>query len=288
MTLLATGPRPPATSLVQPLRLGQMEVWRLQDGQLSLEASLLSGISPEEAKRMLGGKDAAVTPVNAFLVRLQGNTILVDAGAGKAPDEDTGHLAEQLAAAGVAPSAIDLIVITHFHFDHIGGLVKPDGTRAFPRARLLVPKREYVFWIENPALLPERLRDRAPKLKALFDTYEKGGAFHAFNDGEPLAPGLRAIPATGHTGGHTIYAFTSEGQELWCIGDLIHFGAVQFQQPEAGVSFDLDAGRAIQSRQDLFRQAAKAKIVLAGAHLPGLLRIESRGAGFQQVPVPLP
>jgi glyoxylase-like metal-dependent hydrolase (beta-lactamase superfamily II) len=265
-----------------------MEIWQIQDGRISLEASLLTGISPAESKRLLGGKDAAATPVNAFLVRLQGKTILVDTGAGKAPDEDTGHLAEQLSAAGVAPSTIDLIVITHFHFDHIGGLVKPDGTRAFPRARLLVPKREYAFWIENQALLPERLRERAPKLKALFDTYEKASAFHAFEEGELLAPGLRAIPAAGHTGGHTIYAFTSAGQELWCIGDLIHFGAVQFQHPEAGVSFDLDGKRAIRIRQDLFGQAAKTKAVLAGAHLPGFLRIESRGEGFRQVPVPLP
>ncbi|WP_257311022.1 MBL fold metallo-hydrolase [Geothrix fuzhouensis] len=290
-TLLLPGtamtPSAPANaSRLVSLRLGQLQVWKLQDGRIPLAASLLKGIDAAEAKRMLGGKDAADTPVNAFLVRMPGHTVLVDTGIGKDPEEDSGHLAEQLAAAGVAASDIDLILITHDHFDHIGGLLKADGTRVFPKAVLRVARREHAFWTEDPARLPERLRDRAPRLKALFGVYEKAGAFRPFEDGEELAPGLRAIPAHGHTGGHTVYAFSSEGRELWCIGDLIHFGAVQFQHPEVGVAFDLDGDRAVKVRQELFREAARRKAVLAGAHLPQLVRITPKGAGYEAVPVP--
>jgi len=277
---------PTNTSRLEPLRLGQLQVWKLQDGRISLAASLLKGLEPAEARRMLGGKDAADTPVNAFLVRMPGRTVLVDTGIGKDPDEDSGHLTEQLAAAGVAPSDIDLILITHDHFDHIGGLLKADGTRAFPKAVLRVSRREHAFWTEDPSRLPERLRDRAPKLKALFGVYEQAGAFRPFEDGEELAPGLRAMPAHGHTGGHTVYAFTSEGQELWCIGDLIHFGAVQFQRPEVGVAFDLDGDRAVKIRQELFREAARRQVVLAGAHLPRLVRLTAKSQGYGAVPVP--
>jgi len=276
-----TTPKP-----LEPLRLGQLQVWRLQDGHIALAASLLKGIEPAEAQRMLGGQAAADTPVNAFLVRMPGRTILVDTGIGKDPDEDSGHLAEQLAAAGVAPADIDLVLITHDHFDHIGGLLKADGTRAFPKATLRVARREHELWTGDPSRLPERLRDRAPKLKALFGVYGKAGAFRPFEDGEELAPGLRAIPAHGHTGGHTVYAFTSEGQELWCIGDLIHFGAVQFERPEVGVAFDLDGDAAVAVRQELFREAAHRKVVLAGAHLPKLVRIAPKGQGYEAVPVP--
>jgi len=276
-----TTPKPLA-----PLRLGQLQVWRLQDGHIPLAASLLKGIEPAEAQRMLGGRDAADTPVNAFLVRMPGKTVLVDTGIGKDPDEDSGHLAEQLAAAGVAPSDIDLVLITHDHFDHIGGLLKADGTRAFPKAVLRVSRREHEFWTGDPSHLPERLRDRVPKLKALFGVYGKAWAFRPFEDGEELVPGLRAIPAHGHTGGHTVYAFSSEGQELWCIGDLIHFGAVQFERPEVGVAFDLDRDAAVKVRQELFREAARRKVVLAGAHLPKLVRIAPKGQGYEAVPVP--
>ncbi len=276
---------PTTVARLEPLRLGHLQVWKLQDGRISLAASLLKGTDPAEAWRLLGGQDAADTPVNAYLVRMPDRTVLVDTGMGKDPEEDSGHLTEQLAAAGVTPSDIDLILITHDHFDHIGGLLKADGTRAFPRAVLRVSRREHAFWTEDPSRLPERLRDRAPKLKALFGVYEKAGAFRPFKDGEELAPGLRAMPAFGHTGGHTAYAFISEGRELWCIGDLIHFGTVQFQRPEVGVAFDLDGDRAVKVRLELFREAARRQVVLAGAHLPQLVRLTPKGEGYEAVPV---
>jgi glyoxylase-like metal-dependent hydrolase (beta-lactamase superfamily II) len=261
-----------------------MKVWALQDGQIDLELALLKGIDPVEAKRLLGGKEAAVTPVNAFLVRLPGKVVLVDTGAGETPGEETGHLTEQLAAAGVLPDDVDMILITHYHFDHVGGLLKVDGTRAFPKARLCVPRAEQTFWFQDPGTLPERLRSRVPKLKAAFAAYEIAGAFRVVEDGEDLGSGIRAVAAPGHTGGHTTFVFASAGQELWCIGDLIHFGAIQFQHPEVGVAFDLDGAKAVQARRELLRRAARSQAVLAGAHLPRLVRVKAEGAGFVATP----
>ncbi len=94
---------PTNASHLEPLRLGQLQVWKLQDRRIPLAASLLKGIDPADARRMLGGKDVADTPVNAYLVRMPGRAVLVDTGIGKDPEEDSGHLTEQLAAAGVAP-----------------------------------------------------------------------------------------------------------------------------------------------------------------------------------------
>lgn len=265
----------------KPMSLGSMQVWTLQDGRLSLEASLLRGIDPAETHARLGGREAALTPVNAFLVKIGGRTVLVDTGMGPQPDGSGGHLASRLAAAGVAPAEVDLILLTHFHFDHVGGLLRPDGTRAFPRAELRAPRPEYRTWVEDPSGLPERLRDRGPKLRALFEPYAAAGAFRLFEAGEDLGPGLRALPAHGHTFGHTAYAFVVESLELWCVGDLLHFGAVQFERPEVGIAFDLDGERAVAIRQALFEEAAQRQVVLAGAHVSEPVRITRRGAGYE-------
>lgn len=279
-------PAPRALSPMEPRSLGAMRVWPLKDGELSFEASLLQGIDLAEAKAMLSEQDAAKTPVNAFLVQLNGKTVLVDSGMGREPGEDSGHLLEQLTAAGSSPSQVDLIVITHFHFDHVGGLLKPDGTRAFPNASLRVPRAEYEFWLGEPSALPERLKPRRPKLRALFSAYQAAGAFHPFEADEELSPGVRALAAYGHTGGHTVYSFSSGDQELWCIGDLIHFEAVQFERPEVAVSFDLDRAKAVSARNDFFQRASRSKAVLAGTHLWRLARLEPKGAGFAATPAP--
>lgn len=281
-------PAPAAPRFVESLTLGESRVWTLRDGEFSLEASILKGIDPAKARVMLGGRDAATTPVNAFLVQLRGKIVLVDTGAGRVADEDVGHLVEQLAAAGFEPSQVDLVLVTHFHFDHIGGLLRPDGSRAFPNASLRVSRAEHDYWMGEPSRLPERLRERIPKLRALFETYAAAGAFRTFEPGEELAPGIRALPAHGHTGGHTVYTFGAPGRELWCLGDLIHFGAVQFEHPEVGVSFDADGEKAASVREELFRRAADAKVVLAGAHLPKLVRLEPKGEGFTARPAAAP
>jgi glyoxylase-like metal-dependent hydrolase (beta-lactamase superfamily II) len=273
----ATGTRP-----LESLTLGDVEVWVLRDGEVSLEASLLTHIDSAEARAKLGGSDAARTPVNAFLVQVRGKTVLVDTGLGTLPDGDSGHLLEQLAAAGFEPSRVDLIVITHFHQDHVGGLLRPDGTRTFPDAKLRVSRAEYDFWVGEPSRLPERLRGRIPKLRAAFGAY--GEDFRPFEWGEELDPGVRAVAAAGHTGGHTIYVFGAAAQELWCIGDLVHFGAIQLERPDVGVSFDIDREQAVSVRKELLRRAAGANAVLAGAHLQRLVRLEPKGAGFGTTP----
>ena len=279
--ILAAESRP---AEIPHLRIGSVEVRTLTDGILPMKgAELLKGIDPADIHRMLGGKDTAATPVNAFLVRMHGKNILVDTGMGQAPG---GGLIEQLKRAGVDPAQIDLVLITHFHFDHIGGLLKADGTRAFPKAILRVAKVEHDFWLGEPSVLPERLRSNLPGLKAALAPYQAANAYRSFAADESLGRDIRAIPAGGHTGGHTIFAFGSKGHELWCIGDLIHFGAIQFERPAVGVVFDTDGPSAVRVRQTLFQRAAECQAVLAGAHLSQLVRVKvtADGKGFSTTP----
>jgi len=272
---------------IHRLTLGRMEVTCLQDNQFELRASLLVGIGPEEARKLLGDKDTAPTPVNAFLVQVGGRRVLVDTGTGAGP---WGRMADRLKAAGVDPAAIDLVLLTHFHLDHVGGLLNPDGTRAFPKAQVCAAKEEDAFWLGDPARLPERLRAQAPKVRALLAPYQAAGAYRTFAMGDSLGPDIRVLPAPGHTPGHTCYGFRSEGREFWCVGDLVHFGAIQFQRPSVAVSFDADPDLAAETRKDFFRNAAVTRAVIAGAHMafPGVYQLKAKGDGYEATPFQAP
>ena len=260
--------------------IGDIKVRTLQDAQIYLQNSYLSGIEANEAKKLTGGVDSVLTPVNAFLVLTSNHTILVDAGIGKYPGEDSGHLMEQLNNAGIDPNKIDLILITHFHFDHIGGLTSSEGKKLFPNAIIRASKAESDFWMSDSSLIPEKLRDRSAKIKAILAPYVSTKSYLPFLPDENLGDGIKAISANGHTPGHTVYCFSSKGKELWCIGDLIHFGSVQFEHPSVGITFDSNGQMAIASRIDFFQRAAKNHIVIAGAHLPEIVRLEKKGDAF--------
>jgi glyoxylase-like metal-dependent hydrolase (beta-lactamase superfamily II) len=262
------------------LSVGDLKVLKLQDAQIYLNISLLSGIERDDAKKLVGGKDSARTPVNAYLVKTPNHTVLVDAGIGKSKSEDTGHLLEHLKEAGVDPSSIDLILITHFHFDHISGLTSSDGKRLFPNAIVRVSQAENDFWMRDSSLIPANLRERAAKIKASLVPYRMAKAYLTFQPNEDFGDGIKALPAYGHTPGHTVFSFSSRGDELWCIGDLIHFGDIQFKHPSAGVVFDSNGQMAIASRIDFFQRAAKTHIILAAAHLPEIVRLEKNGDAF--------
>lgn len=267
--------------------VGKLEVVALQDGEIQLPITFLKGIEPDQAKALLGGKDKADASVNTFLVRLPDKTVLVDTGTGGDGKGPTGHLPERLQAAGIDPAKIDLVLITHLHYDHAGGLIKADGTRAFPKAVLRVSQAEHDAWLGADAKVPDRMKDRLPALKAALAPYQAAGAYQPFGPKDELGKGIRIMPTAGHTGGHTSYVFSSDGKEIWVVGDLIHIGAVQFAQPNATMMFDSDPDKAIAARREVFTKAAKAGIPIAATHLPfpGMVQLKVKGDAFVATPV---
>lgn len=269
----------------QELRLGDFKIWKLQDAQISLKLSLLKDIDQAEAQKLNDGGDAQTTPVNTFLIKTPDHTVLVDAGTGTYPGEDPGHLFEQLKAIGIEPTAVDLILLTHLHFDHIGGLTSPDGARLFPNATIRLSKTESDFWLGDINSIPAQQRERAKQIQKQLNPYVLAKALNPFSNGENLGEGIKALEANGHTIGHTVYSFASKGKEFWCIGDLIHFGNIQFKLPEVAVVFDTNSKQAIDARIGFFDRAAANQIIIGAAHLPEMVRLEKSGNSYTATPV---
>jgi glyoxylase-like metal-dependent hydrolase (beta-lactamase superfamily II) len=266
------------------MQMGSFDVTALYDGHVEIDARLLKGASTPMIDAALGAAFQArsaplQTAVNAYLVRTNAHLILVDTGTAKLFGDHLGYLLANLRSAGYKPEEIDTVLLTHLHPDHAGGLLTANGNTAFPNARVFVPKADADYWLSLKA------EADAPKDKrALFGMardavapYRAAGKLITFTPGQLLREGVSAVPAPGHTPGHTAYLFSLDQQNLLVWGDIIHNAAVQFPHPEVSIEFDWDQPSAVTTRRALLSQAASRGWWVAGAHLPfpGMGRIQA-------------
>ena len=188
--------------------------------------------------------------VSTFLVEKDGKRILFDAGMG-APDS---KLPEGLKALNINPSEIDYLFITHFHGDHIGGMMK-DGVPVFSNAQVYVSKIEYDAWMKMPA-------DKKSQVENTMKAYKD--RLHLFAFGDTLPCDVVAMEAAGHTPGHTVFRTGN----LLVIGDLMHGAALQLKYPEICATYDMDKSGAVKSRKHYIQYARENGLVIAGMHLP--------------------
>lgn len=188
--------------------------------------------------------------VSTFLVEKDGKRILFDAGMG-APDS---KLPEGLKALNINPSEIDYLYITHFHGDHIGGMMK-DGVPVFSNAQVYVSKVEYDAWMKMPA-------DKKSQVENTMKAYKD--RLHLFAFGDTLPCDVIAMEAAGHTPGHTVFCTGN----LLVIGDLMHGAALQLKYPEICATYDMDKSGAVKSRKHYVQYARENGLVMAGMHLP--------------------
>jgi glyoxylase-like metal-dependent hydrolase (beta-lactamase superfamily II) len=275
------------------LNVGDLEVTSLFDGAavfdlhwLNGETTTMDGVvkSLHEDPHLL---DASVT---AFLVNTGKQLILVDAGGGTWYGGGAlGHLTDSLRSAGYTPEQVDLVLITHLHSDHIGGLTTQDGNRVFRNAEVYVAKAESDFWL-SPQIAAKAPKDAQPffqSARAIAAPYIKAGKWHGFNGSEPIVDGVQLVPLPGHTPGHTGYEFSSKGHRILFWGDTIHAHNVQLQHPEVTVVFDIDPTAAAATRNQLLPKLAHEDVVIASPHMlfPGLGRLHEEGNGYSWEPV---
>ena len=268
-------------ALSHPFRVGGVACHVLQDGELVAPASMTvaNASGPEvdaELQRLGVGPDGTVSyPLNALLARTPHGAVLVDAGTGGAVP-GTGHLLDALRETGTSPDDVAAVVVTHAHFDHLGGLLT-GGRPTFPRARVVLARPEHEFWAAHPTLeelaVPDALR---VPLRAVPDAVLPAVADRldllAFDD--EVVPGVRLREAVGHTPGHTVVEITSGAETLVCLGDAVTL-AMQLRHPGWLGPVENQPERSVPTRRRLLDRAVAERQLLFAAHLPfpGLGRV---------------
>ncbi len=250
------------------LRIGDFEVFTLLDGAATVpepQGAFGMNQTPETFAEV---SEANFLPADQFrayftptLVRGGGETILFDTGVGQGGLPARGNLPAALAGVGVAPEDVTVVVITHMHPDHIGGLMT-DGAPTYPNARYVIGQVEYDFWAAQD---PE-----ANRVAGLFAANVAPMAEQAtfVAGGDAVVSGVTVVEAYGHTPGHLNVLVESGGAQLHLIVDLANHYVWSLAYPDWEVRFDMDKDAAAATRRRMLDMIATDRIPFIGYHMP--------------------
>jgi glyoxylase-like metal-dependent hydrolase (beta-lactamase superfamily II) len=228
-------------------------------GAAAVEKVLAQAHAPTDAVRL---------DVDALLVRMPGRVVLLDTGLG--PLLPGAALPESLKLAGVEPSAITDVLITHAHGDHVGGLATSDHKLAFPNATIRMSSREWAYLqAQNPAWA----KVFAPKIAT-------------FEPGAEILPGITPLALYGHTPGHVGYEIVSGSAHIEDIGDIVHSSILSLEKPQWLGEMDRDQKAGVATRTKELARLAKAHELVFAPHFPfpGVGWIVPKGNGYAWVP----
>ena len=260
---------------IYKFNIGAFQCTVFNDGSIRVPGPLPPGFSGKPEDRPFEQMD-----IGCLLIESERRKILIDTGCGTFFQGTAGKLLENMRKENVNPDKIDTVIYTHAHPDHIGGTIEKDGTPVFKHARQVMTKKEWecletasgpggrMFTLAQKNLLPLR------------------GYFDLFPDDAEIMPGIKLIPAEGHTLGGVMIEISSGNDKLICIGDLIH-SQLEFTQPAYYSFLDSAPDKAVNLRTEGLSRLAEAGTLIFACHLPfpGIGRFVKRGGVLGWKPV---
>ena len=280
-------------------KVGSFEVTVVADGvnRFKFPDAIVSNVKREEVNAALvaahGEPDVFVTPYNPIVVNTGQKLVVIDTGLGEAAFNASkgriGQFLTNLAAAGIDPNTVDTVVISHYHGDHVNGLLKADNSLAFPNAEILVPAAEHKFWMDDGEM------SRAPKgrIEELFRnnrrifTGEVMKRLRTYDAGKEVAPGITAVATHGHTMGHNSHVLASGSSQVYVQADVTHVPFLFARNPGWHAFYDQDPVMAETTRRKVYDMLVAEKMLVQGFHypFPSLAYVEKSGSGYREAPV---
>jgi glyoxylase-like metal-dependent hydrolase (beta-lactamase superfamily II) len=280
-------------------KLGSMEITVLSDGvaKVPVNEAFIPNVKVDEVKAALAASfmdpNVFIGPYNPIVINTGSRMIVVDMGTGEANFKATNGVAGQLltnmAAAGIDPKAIDTVLISHYHGDHINGLLRADGSLTYPNAEVLVPAPEHKYWMDDG----ERSRAPTQRISEIFTNARRviSGEvlkrLRTYEWDKEVLPGITAVGTPGHTPGHTSHIVSSGSKTVYVQADVTHAPFLFARHPGWHAFYDHEPVLAEATRRKVYDMLAAEKMTVQGFHypFPSVAHVEKTANGYQEIPI---
>jgi glyoxylase-like metal-dependent hydrolase (beta-lactamase superfamily II) len=281
-------------------KVGDIEVNVITDGvaRAPLADNFVTNAKPEEVKEALAAahydREIFNNTFTPIVLNNGGKLTLIDTGVGEGGFKGTkgtaGQFTNNLNASGLNPGMIDTVIISHYHGDHVNGLLKADGSLAYPNAEILVPASEHKYWMDDGemAKAPKGRMEELFKNNRRVFSGEVTKRLRTYEHGKEVIPGVTAVSTPGHTPGHTSFVVASGNGKVFIQSDVTHVPYLFVRHPNWHAFYDQDGAMAEATRRKVYDMLVADKMMVQGFHypFPAHAYIEKNGDGYREIMVP--
>jgi len=281
-------------------KVGSIEITVVSDGVARLDVTPAFVLNASVDEVNAGLRDAFmepgvfVYPYNPIVMNTGTKLVVVDMGTGEAnyiaSKGMNGQLMANLAAAGIDRNAVDTVLISHYHGDHINGLLRADGSLTYPNAEILVPAPEHKYWMDDGEMSrasTQRIADLFKNLRRVMNA-EVLKRLRTYEWDKEVLPGVLAVGTPGHTPGHTSHIVTSGAAKVYVQADVTHAPFLFARHPGWHAFYDHEPVQAEATRRKVYDMLAAEKMMVQGFHypFPSVAHVEKIATGYREMPMP--